>query len=58
MKKQNQKEVQIICTYPERAMNTPGQLFIQRRDAPVQKFHCAEFGAASSKIHKLEGSHV
>ena len=53
-----EKEVQIICTCPARAMCTPGQLFIWRRDAPVQLCPCAKFRVASSKIHKLGGSHV
>ena len=39
-------------------MCTPGQFFIQHRDAPFQMCQCAEFGVASSKNHKLEGSHV
>ena len=39
-------------------MYTPGQFFIQHRDAPVQMCQYAEFGVVSSKIHKLEGSYV
>ena len=41
-----------------RAICTPGQISIQRRDAPAQMCQCAEFRVASSKIHKLEGCHV
>ena len=52
------KEVQITCTCSARAMCTPGQLFMWRLDAPVQLCQCAKFGVASSKIHKLGGSHV
>ena len=34
----------------------PGQISIQRRDAPVQMCQCAMFGVAISKIQKLRGS--
>ena len=54
----NRKEVQIICTCSACAMCTLGQLFIWRLDTPVQLCQCAKFGVASSKIHKLGGSHV
>ena len=39
-------------------MSTPGQLFVQRRDGNIQLCQCTKFGVASSKIPKLEGSHV
>ena len=47
-----------MCTCQTRAMCTPGHFYIQRRDAAAQMCQCAEFGLASSEIHKLEGSHV
>ena len=54
----NKKEVQIPCTCPARAMCIPGQISIQRRDGYVEMGQCSKFGVASSKIHKLGGSHV
>ena len=39
-------------------MCTPGQLFIQNRNAPVQLCLYAEFGVASSKIRRLGGYQV
>ena len=55
---EKQRELQILCTCPAHAMYTPGQLFIEYRDTTFQLCHSAEFGVASSKIHKLKGSHV
>ena len=52
------REVQILCTCPARAMYTPGQLFIQRRDGHVEMCQCTKFGVTGSKYHKLGGSHV
>ena len=46
-----------MCTRPTRPISTPGQIFIQRRDVPVQMCQHAKFSIASSKIHKLGGSH-
>ena len=54
----NIKGSKFLCTCPARAMCTPGQLFMWRCDAPVPLCQCAKFGVASSKIHKLGGSHV
>ena len=36
---------------------TPSIVSIQRRDAPVQLCQCDKFDVASSKIHKLGGTH-
>ena len=44
-----------MCLHPAHAMCTPGQPFVQRH---VKVYQCAKFGVASSKIHKLEGSHA
>ena len=46
----------ILCTFPARAMCSPDQLLILRCDDPVHLCHCAEFGIANSKFHKLRGS--
>ena len=39
-------------------MCIPGEVFIWCCDAPAQLCQCAKFGVATTKIHKLAGSHV
>ena len=50
------------CKYSARAQHVQcalqTNLFIGLLDASVQLCQCAKFGVASSKIHKLGGSHV
>ena len=49
------KEAKILCTCPARPMNTPGQLFMHRRDAPVSlcRVWCRQL-----KKSQVEGPHV